>query len=153
MRRNNYNFSFDHLKEVKGSTVIPVLFYEAKKFVQSHKWCRKAVTGWYDEKVSLLDKLGVFLFEIEPINADVDTYVWIIVGDLPSVYLVASIKTGEEALETYCELMEEWANNVLKGCSLDECYPVEAEPTTENAELLKSRTVFIRKEILLLPGD
>lgn len=96
----------------------------------------------------MLDKLGVFLFEIKPANDDVDRYIWIIVGDLPSVYLDASIETGKEALEAYCYLMEEWSNNVLQGHSLDDCYPVEAESANENAALLKKRIAFIRKELL-----
>ena len=149
MQENNHNFPFDQLTEVEEGNDNPQLYEEAKSFLYSHKWCKKVEKGWYDEDFSILDKLGVFLFKIQPINDDVDNHIWIIVGDLPSVYLDASVETGKEALETYCELMGEWVNKVLKGQSLEECYPVEADPTVENAELLKKRVAFIRTELLI----
>jgi hypothetical protein len=144
----NNNFPFDQLKEIEESKSIPQLYEEAKSFLNSHEWCKKVIQAWHDEDFSILDKLGVFLFEIEPANDNVDKYIWIIVGDLPSVYLDASVETGKQALEVYCDLMEEWSDNVLQGRSLEECYPVEAELTNENAELLKRRISFIRKELL-----
>jgi hypothetical protein len=149
VQENNHNFPFDQLKEVEERNDIPPLYEEAKSFLYSHKWCKKVEKGWYDEDFNILDKLGVFLFKIEPINDDVDNHIWIIVGDLPSVYLDASVETGKEALEAYCELMSEWVNNVLKGQSLEESYPVDAQPTEESAELLKKRIAFIKRELLI----
>ena len=149
MQENNYNLSFGKLKQVEEGSGIPPLYEEAKRFLYSQKWCKKVEISCYDEDLSILDKLGVFLFKIEPINDDVDNHIWIIVGDLPSVYLDASIETGKEALKTYCKLMSEWVDNVLKGQSLEESYPVEAEPTEENAELLKNRIAFIKRELLI----
>jgi hypothetical protein len=148
VQENTYNFQFDQLKEIKNDESIPFLYGEAQNYICSYKWCKNVLRCWYDENSSILDKLGLFLFEIDPTNKDVDKYIWIIVGDLPSVYLDASIETGKEALETYCILMEEWADNVLQGHSLEECYPVKAEPIIVNAESLKSRVAFIRKELL-----
>ena len=152
VQENNHNFPFEQLKEVEEGNNVPPLFEEAKSFLCSHKWCKGVQKGWYDEDFSILDKLGVFLFKIEPINNDIDSHIWTIVGDLPSVYLDASVVTGKEALETYCELMSEWVDNVLKGLSLDESYPVEAEPTEKNAELLKKRISFIKREVLMEEG-
>ena len=149
MQENNNNFPFNQLKEIEEGNGIPPLYETAKSFLYSHKWCKQVEKAWYDEDFSILDKLAVFLFKIEPVNDDVDNHIWIIVGDLPSVYLDASVETGKEALETYCELMSEWVDNVLKGQSLEESYPVEAEPSEENAELLKKRIAFIRRELLM----
>ena len=36
---------------------------------------------WYDKDHGIYEKIGIFLFEIEPINDTVDDYVWVIVGD------------------------------------------------------------------------
>jgi hypothetical protein len=149
VQENNNNFPFDQLKDIEEGNDIPPLYEEAKSFLSNHKWCKKIEKGWYDEGFNVLDKLGVFLFEIKPINDDVDKHIWIIVGDLPSAYLDANVETGKEALETYCDLMQEWADNVLQGCSLEESYPVEAEPTKENAGLLKTRIAFIKRELLM----
>jgi len=148
---DNHNFPFNQLKEVEEGNGTPPLYEKAKSFLYGHKWCKEVEKGWHDENFSILDKLGVFLFKLEPINDDVDNHIWIIVGDLPSVYLDASVETGKDALETYCELMSDWVDNVFKGQSLDESYPVEAEPTKQNAELLKKRIAFIRKELLMEP--
>ena len=69
------------------------------------------------------------------------------------VYLDKSVTTGEEALKTYCELMQDWADNVKSEKSLDECYPVPVDPTTENADLLSSRISFIRRELLMTKDE
>jgi hypothetical protein len=141
------SFRFDQLTEIDENHNIE-LHDEAKDFLLSHKWCKQVIRGWQDENLSILDKLGVFLFKIEPIDATVDDYVWVMLGDLPSVYLHASVKTARDGLEVYCDLMNEWADNILQGHSLDESYPVEAEPTTENANLLKRKVAFIQRELL-----
>jgi hypothetical protein len=149
MQEKDNGFQFDQLREIEESKATPLLFEEAKSFLESHKWCKHVLKGWHDENLSILDKLGVFLFEIEPINETIDQHVWVILGDIPTVYLDASVKTAKEALEIYCDLMTEWADNILQEKSLEECYPVEAEPSEENAELLKKRIAFIKRELLL----
>ncbi len=47
--------------------------------------------------------------------------------------------------------MEDWAFNVLKGNSLDRFFPVAAEATQENAEMLRQRIAFLRSEIIESP--
>ena len=149
LKEDRYMFPNSELQEVEASKIIPMLYEEAQNFLLSHKWCEKVIRGWHSEDFSILDKLGVFLFQIEPADDIADKYTWIIVGDLPSVYLDESINTDREALECYCILMEEWSENILQVSSIEECYPVEAAPNTENAELLKRRIVFIRRELLM----
>ena len=78
----------------------------------------------------------------------------VIVGDLPSAYVIVEPEDdGAAALDRYCELMEDWAFNVLKGHSLEDSFPVAAEATREHAEMLGSRIAFIRTEILESPED
>lgn len=144
--------NLDKLTEIEELQSILGLYYEARNHLESFEWCVSTKKAWYDKEHGIYEKIGVFLFEIEPINDTVDDFIWVIVGDLPSVYLDKSITTGEEALETYCELMQEWADNVKSRKSLDECYPVPVDPTEENAELLSRRVAFIKRE-LLLQGD
>lgn len=149
MQEEKYKLPSDQLKKVEEGNNFPPLYEEAKSFLNNHKWCKKVEKGWYDEDFSILDKLGVFLFKIAPTHDDVDNHIWIIVGDLPSLYLDASVETGKQALEKYCELMSEWVDNVLKGQPLEESYLVEVEPSEENAELLKKRIAFIRRDLLI----
>ena len=114
--------------------------------MSSLEWCKSIINGWYD--FGIHEKLGVFLFEIEPDNDSVDSLIWIIAGDIPTVYLDSSVQTGIEALDVYSDLMDDWANAIINGEPIDECYPVEAEPTKDNAKLLLSRTNFIRNEVI-----
>lgn len=140
---------FDTLTEIEEIQSILALYDEAKKYLENFDWCISIKKCWYDKDHGIYEKIGVFLFEIEPINETVDDFIWVIVGDLPSVYLDKSVTTGHEALETYCELMQEWADNVRNGKSLEECYPVPVYATIENANLLSSRITFIRRELLI----
>ena len=145
---DNNNIDFENLKEIDEYQSILALYEEAKSYLEEYKWCKRTIKCWYQHDLGIYEKIGVFLFQIEPTDI-VDTFVWVIVGDLPTVYLDQSVKTGKEALGIYCDLMSEWADNIIDGKSLDECYPVEAEQTAENAELLKRRVAFIQRELLL----
>lgn len=124
------------------------LHKEAENYLKNFDWCLRIKKSWYESKFSSYNIIGVFLFEIEPINENVDDFIWVIVGDLPTVYLDKTVTSGMEAVEIYCELMEDWIENVKKGKSLEECFPIPNEPTIENANLLKSRVDLI-KEIFL----
>ena len=55
------------------------------------------------------------------------------------------------ALSRYCEMMEDWAINVLEGHSLEDSFPVDAEETHEHAEMLSQRIAFLRTEIIESP--
>lgn len=139
----------DTLTEIEEIQSVLALYDEAKKYLENFTWCFSTKKCWYDKDHGIYEKIGVFLFEIEPQNYTIDDFIWVIVGDLPSVYLDKTVTTGREALETYCELMQEWADNVKNGKSLEDCYPVEADPTIENVGILSSRIAFIRRELLL----
>jgi hypothetical protein len=93
--------------------------------------------------------VAVFLFHFrEPIQGT-NEWFWVVVGDLPSAYLVLdNADNPVSALEVYCGLMEDWANAVLENRSLDDVFPVEAKPTPDNAKLLLKRTDFIRTRLL-----
>ncbi len=139
----------DTLTEIVELQSILGLYDEAKEYLEAFDWCISTKNCWLDKDLSVYEIIGVFLFEIEPLNDTVDDFIWVIVGDLPTVYLDKSVTTGQEALEAYCEIMQEWADNVKNGKSLEECYPVPVDPTMENADLLYSRISFIRKELIM----
>lgn len=74
---------------------------------------------------------------------------WVVVGDLPAIHFWGDWgDTRDYALESYCITAEEWAQCVLDGESLDECFPIPAAPTREHARMLLSRVRFIRDEII-----
>lgn len=126
------------------------LSVEAKNYLLRHQWCKSILSGWlavYWEGV-----LGVFLFEIEPSGSGVDEYVWIVVGDIPPAYVdVESGENSREVLESYVAIMRDWADTVLKGESVEDCYPVEVPATKEYADMLQNRLdlldTFISEEL------
>jgi hypothetical protein len=125
---------------------------EARAYMEDFEWCPSIVSVHLALGVGGI--VGVFLFQFDEVIEDDDDALWVVVGDLPSAYVIVEPDDdGISALERYCELMEDWAFNVLKGNSIEESFPVEAEATHENAEALRQRIAFIHAEILETPED
>ena len=77
----------------------------ATAFLTSFRWC-SAVKESY-QAFEVADKLGVFLFHIEPKLVGVDDTFWVVVGDLPPAYLVCeNAKDWYQALQRYIEEMQ-----------------------------------------------
>jgi hypothetical protein len=78
-----------------------------------------------------------------------ETEMWAVAADGPSMYFeTEAARTPAEALELYCVLAEDWANTVLAGADLAECYPIPVPPTAELANSLLGRVRFIRREFV-----
>jgi len=121
---------------------------EAKRYLNSFRWCKRIVGGALAQNFGYI--LCIFLFDIEPTEGSgADEKLWVIVGDLPPAYLdIVDYKTPYEALDFYCFLMDEWVDCVGNGVSVDNCYPVNAEPTLENAKMLHTRINLIKSDFL-----
>jgi hypothetical protein len=121
----------------------------ARNYLASFRWC-----GGIDEEffgLGIGGIVGVFLFRIRPVGA-IDEWFWVIAGDLPSAYLVTDrASSPTQALEVYCELMEDWIRVVRCGGDLRDAFPVLAEPTSANADLLEKRVGFLRKRVIHVP--
>jgi len=119
----------------------------AREFLSSFSWCR-AVKRMH-AGLAIGGVVGVFLCELEPNGPDVDNLLWVIVGDLPSAYLVTDdAPTSEEALQAYIELMDEWVEAVKQGKSVDDLIPVNAPATAAIATMLESRLRFLQERVL-----
>ena len=125
---------------------------EAESFIASHDWCARVETvqlAW-----AVAGVLGVFQVHLIPAQRNVDSALWIVVGDLPPAYLAMDDSpTWREALQGYIYEMRQWVNAVKQGDSLDDLIPVAAEPTLEHADMLASRLAFIEEKILAVPDD
>ena len=76
---------------------------------------------------------------------------WVVVGDVPPMHFETDdIRTPAVALQLYCAIAQDWADNVVAGRDLSDSYPIDAEPTLEHAEMLLSRIDFIRRELIPL---
>jgi hypothetical protein len=121
---------------------------EAIEYLSGFKWCREIYS--HEIYFDMGDILSIFLFEIDNSQSKEDNKIWIIVGDLPSMYLdTYGASSTKEVLMNYVELSSAWINAILKNQSIEDCFPFEAESTKENAFLLESRIEFIRDSILV----
>jgi len=120
---------------------------EADAFLAGHAWCEKIQERYFGAGIGGV--VSVFLFEIVPTRPDIDALLWVVVGDVPSAYLVTDeARDPAEALAQYIALMKEWAAVVKRGGDLSAVYPVAAAATRENAEALESRLSYLESELL-----
>ncbi|MES2446893.1 MAG: DUF4826 family protein [Bacteroidota bacterium] len=137
--------TLENIEDISSENEVELsgLILKAKDYLARQKWCNEILSGWlsmYWDGV-----LAVFLFKINPLSSDIDDYVWIAVGDLPTAYIdVESAKNTKDVLECYVFIMSDWAENLLAGNSLEESYPVEAPPTKKYGEMLKGRLDIIK---------
>jgi hypothetical protein len=120
---------------------------EAAAYIRSFRWCPNIEDACLGYGVGGV--IALFLFEFSEAIGGTGDALWVVVGDVPSAYLVMEgNETPTKALEAYCLLMEEWADAVLANTDRRDVFPVSAAPTTENAQALLSRVRFIRDNIL-----
>jgi hypothetical protein len=144
---------FQLLAEIRGdddedTELLRDMGAEAQAFITGHEWCPPIRSFYLAHGVGGV--VALFLVDFTAAIADSpDDSLWIVVGDLPSAYFVSeSADTPRAALECYCSIMDDWVAAVINDGDMDEVYPVEAEPTEENARELQSRVDFLRTEII-----
>jgi hypothetical protein len=126
---------------------------EAKRYLESFEWCKTAEPMYWGGGVGKI--FSIFLFEIVASRIDVDQWLWVIVGDVPRVYLVLDeCKSPSDVFDTYVGLMEQWIALARQGRTSDELPPTGVEPTPEWAAQLEQRLQFIRSNVapFLLKG-
>lgn len=133
--------------------LLEVLAQDARAFVQSHHWAppiAELLLAFGFDGI-----IGLFLVRFESGivsgEGEGDTEIWVVVGDLPSIYFeTEDIGTRAEALKTYCNIAEDWADRVIAGDDLSDSYPIPVAPTHEHARMLKSRIDMIRRDFIPL---
>ena len=122
---------------------------DAEAFINFYDW----VGGIEAEFVGLDfdDSLYVFLFKIIPIRDDVDDWLWVVIGDVPSAYITCDDANDPyEALDGYVGAMEAWVEAARSGTSVADLVPVDVPATPANAAMLEKRLKFIDETILPL---
>lgn len=126
---------------------VPDYLLEARSFLRFFKWCkeiREEYVGIFIDGV-----VGVFLFRITPSRADVDEWIWVIVGDIPPAYLTCeSCPNPATALDGYIGAMSEWVEAADVGASVAKLIPVNVPATRENAKMLRKRLAFLNDRVL-----
>jgi hypothetical protein len=120
---------------------------KARDFITNFEWCHGVRDFYFGEGIG--DVVAVFLAHIEPARHSVDEYLWIVVGDVPSAYLVTDdCRRPKEALEGYIWEMRKWVALAKQGQTSKDVIPVNAPATPEWAESLETRLNALEKEIV-----
>jgi len=95
--------------------------------------------------------IALFLVRRAPGGRPDDAERWVVVGNLPSMHFETDdTPTPALALQLYCAIAQDWADNVLAGRDLSDSYPIPVAPTREHAEMLLGRIDFIRTKLIPL---
>jgi hypothetical protein len=123
------------------------LLDRASGYLSSFQWCDQILESYFGLGVGRF--VAVFLFRIRPTKPEVDEWLWVIVGDLPSAYLVTDQTPNPAcALKTYIVLMRQWVEAVMKGESVEDLIPVNVEPDVTWAAELQGRLNLLEAELL-----
>jgi hypothetical protein len=119
---------------------------EARRYISSFPWCPPIKELMLARGVGRI--VAAFLIQFAERIQNRDEFLWVIVGDLPSAYFVIDhCRTPAQAIQTYCDLMQRWADAVVEHKDLFGIYPVAAQPTADNALLLQKRIQYLRERI------
>jgi hypothetical protein len=159
----NPGFAMSHLIDTRSFPTGRDIDYESEEEVEQLKaltdeaWRFAKHVRWNPPIADLVLAFGVapmialFLMRFEPGGRPQDAERWVVVGDLPSMHFETDdAPTPAIALQLYCAIAQDWAETVLEGRDLSECYPIPVAPTHEHAETLLSRIEFIRSELIPL---
>jgi hypothetical protein len=121
----------------------------AREYIQSFHWCPPIDSMYLGFGVGGI--AAVFLFKFAQKISEIDDSLWVVVGDLPSAYLVVEEDDDPaQALERYCDIMDDWVSAVRGSGDLADVYPIPVEATVEHADMLCSRIGFLRTELVPL---
>jgi hypothetical protein len=130
----------------QDTQLLKQMFQEASAFLHQFDWCLDISKAFFGFGIGGV--VAVFLFNIKPSADEVDSWLWVIVGDLPPAYIVLDQSpTPEAALRNYVEEMRLWIEAVRTGGDLQACIPVNIDPTIEHAASLESRLRFLNDRI------
>ncbi|MBV7265152.1 hypothetical protein [Erythrobacter ani] len=123
------------------------IVHEGLDYLKSFEWVDSL--DRYRVDFCLPGVVALLSVEISAVSNEVDRELWVVSGDLPDAYFVKDqAKTASRALAVYCDLMEAWVECVRSNGDFSQVYPVEAQPSAANAEMLESRINFIRSEVI-----
>ncbi len=119
----------------------------SRDFLRSFRWCGGIAASYVG--IAVPEIVFVTLHQILPLEAGVDEWLWTVIGDLPSAYLVTDgASTPEEALEAYVGEMRSWVQAVQLGQPTEDLIPVNSPATAEYADMLRKRLEIIEATLL-----
>jgi hypothetical protein len=128
------------------TTLLRAMCIEAKQYLESFDWCEAAQPVYWGGGVGKV--FSIFLFEIVASKVGIDRWLWVVVGDIPHLYLVLDeCKSPSDVLRAYRGLMEQWIELARQGRRSPDLPPTGVEPAPEWATELEQRLRFIRTNV------
>jgi hypothetical protein len=119
---------------------------DAEAYLRSFSWCEDVRSSFFGGGVGGV--IAVFLFNIRTKRPEVGSWIWIVVGDIPSAYLpLQDAKSPAEVFKTYLWGMSKWVEYARSGAKQPagrDVPPVNVPPTPEWAETLERRLNSLR---------
>ena len=120
---------------------------EARSYILSHSWCDSITGTYFGGGVGGI--LAIFLFNIATSRPEVDSWMWIVVGDVPPAYLpLQDCHSPKEVFTTYVNGMTRWTRLARKGQSgtaEKEIPPVNLPSTPYWAETVKNKLQLLNE--------
>ena len=112
----------------------------ARVYLEGFPWCAVVLNGWFGGGVGGI--FAVFLFHIVPADSDVDEWLWVMNGDLPSTYLAfEDAPSVKEAFQLYVDGMLRWVEYAQSEeiQEPEDVPPINVEATRNNAAEVEHR--------------
>jgi len=136
-----------HGDDEEDTRLLNDMLNAARAYLESFKWCHEIEKIYFGFGIGGI--VAIFLFEIKNMAYPRDTFLWVVVGDLPPAYLVTDeAPDTPTALQLYIDLMREWVEAVKKGESVSELITVNAPTTKKYANMLQGRINYLEENVL-----
>jgi len=131
----------------EDTQLLRVMASGAQEYIRSFAWCKAVREVYFGDGYGGV--VAVFLFHIEPTQASVDEWLWVISCDVSPAYLVTdSCKTPSQALEGYVDEVLKWVQLAKQGRSSKDVIPLYMPATPENAADVERRLKVLQEAII-----
>jgi hypothetical protein len=157
----NSHRQIEHLGIVAASTLVPAhslqgedaedtrllaaMAVNASDYIASFAWCKGIQESWFAGGIGGI--FAIFLIRIRSGRSDVDPWIWVMTGDVPSAYLpIRDCSSAAEAFAIYLCGMRRWvalARLGKTGSPEEGVPPINVPATPEWAEVLDKRLFTI----------
>jgi hypothetical protein len=125
----------------EDTVLLRQMLENARRYALSFSWCDSVNSEYFGGGIGKI--IAVFLFNISTKPPDVDPWMWIIVGDIPSAYLpLEDCNSPMKVFETYTDGLQKWANfarDSKTGTAEEGIPPVNVPATPEWADQIQKR--------------
>ena len=120
---------------------------EAAAYLSDFPWCAAIKDIYFGDGIGEI--FCIFLVHITPAVEGVDEFLWVIVGDLPPLYLVtAGCPSPEAAMEGYIKFLRQWVAGAKEGKNMEDEIPIDLPANRETALAIEARLDLLTEKIL-----